>query len=93
MRLKGDAAKRFDLSYAATFVDGTAIGPVPAEEPCEAESLAALEAFCVTLKPRAVSSATPRPSAAPAKPTTAKAPAKPAASRGKPAPAPTRRGR
>ncbi len=99
MRLKGDAAKRFDLTYAATFVDGTAIGPVPAEEPCEAESLAALEAFCVTLTPRAVGQA--KPSAAAAKPTTGKpapakapaAPAKPVAPRGKPAPAPSRRGR
>jgi hypothetical protein len=100
MRLKGDAARRFDLTYAATFVDGTAIGPVPAEEPCEAESLAALEAFVVTLAPRAGGQAAPKPSAT-AKPSTAKpaparapaAPAKPAAPRGKAAPAPSRRGR
>jgi len=42
VRLKGAAAKNHELSYSATFVDGSAVGPVPAGEPCEAESLAAL---------------------------------------------------
>ncbi len=50
VRLKGSAAATHDLSYSATFVDGTAIGPVPAGEPCQAESLAALEAFRIDLR-------------------------------------------
>jgi hypothetical protein len=52
LRLKGDAATQFDCSYSATFVDGSAVGPVPAGEVCEAESLAALEAFQVEFHPR-----------------------------------------
>jgi hypothetical protein len=53
IRLKGAAARAFDCSYSATFVDGSAVGPVGAGEPCEAESLAALEAFQIVLHPRA----------------------------------------
>ena len=45
VRLKGAAAKTFECSYSATFVDGSAVGPVSGGEACEAESLAALEAF------------------------------------------------
>ncbi len=52
LRLKGDAAKAFTCSYSATFVDGSAVGPVPAGESCEAESLAALEAFQIELHQR-----------------------------------------
>ncbi|MDR3528988.1 MAG: hypothetical protein P4L90_00320 [Rhodopila sp.] len=52
VRLKGAAAKAFECSYAATFVDGSAIGPVGGGEPCEAESLAALESFQIVIKPR-----------------------------------------
>jgi hypothetical protein len=52
LRLKGEAEKNFDCFYSATFVDGTAVGPVPAGETCEAESLAALEAFQIELRPR-----------------------------------------
>lgn len=52
LRLKGNAAKAFTCSYSATFVDGSAVGPVPAGETCEAESLAALEAFQIDLRPR-----------------------------------------
>lgn len=53
IRLKGAAAKTHDLQYSATFVDGSTIGPVNAGETCEAESLAALEAFQVVVAPRA----------------------------------------
>ena len=53
VRLKGDAAKTHECSYSATFVDGSSVGPVPAGETCEAESLAALEAFQVVIRRRA----------------------------------------
>ncbi len=52
VRLKGNAAKTHECSYSATFVDGSAIGPVPAGETCEAESLAALEAFQLVIHGR-----------------------------------------
>jgi hypothetical protein len=52
VRLKGAAAKAFECSYAATFVDGSAVGPVNGGETCEAESLAALEAFQIIVQPR-----------------------------------------
>jgi hypothetical protein len=53
VRLKGAAAKTFECSYSATFVDGTAVGPVSDGEICEAESLAALEALQIVIHPRA----------------------------------------
>ncbi len=65
VRLKGAAARAFDCSYSPTVVDGSAVGPLGAGEPCEAESLAALEAFQIVLHPRA-GRAAPKP--APAKP-------------------------
>jgi hypothetical protein len=52
VRLKGDAAKTYECSYSASFVDGSSVGPVGAGETCEAESLAALEAFQVVIHPR-----------------------------------------
>jgi hypothetical protein len=52
LRLKGNAAKAYTCSYSATFIDGSVVGPVPAGESCEAESLAALEAFQIELRPR-----------------------------------------
>ncbi|HJS84343.1 MAG TPA: hypothetical protein VJ779_02670, partial [Acetobacteraceae bacterium] len=52
VRLKGQAASTHDLSYEATFVDGSASGPMQAGEPCQAESLAALEAFRIDLRPK-----------------------------------------
>ncbi len=52
VRLKGGAAKTLECSYSATFVDGTAVGPVAGGETCEAESLAALEAFQIVIRPR-----------------------------------------
>jgi hypothetical protein len=52
IRLKGAAAKAFECSYSATFVDGSTAGPVNGGETCEAESLAALESFQVVIQPR-----------------------------------------
>ena len=52
VRLKGNAAKTHECSYSATFVDGSSVGPVPGGETCEAESLAALEAFQVVIRRR-----------------------------------------
>ncbi len=52
VRLKGAAAKNYECSYSASFVDGSAIGPVAGGETCEAESLAALEAFQIAIQPR-----------------------------------------
>jgi hypothetical protein len=51
VRLKGPAAKAFECSYSATFVDGSAVGPVSGGETCEAESLAALEALQIVIHP------------------------------------------
>ena len=53
IRLKGAAARAWECSYSATFTDGSEVGPVQAGETCEAESLAALEAFQVVLRRRA----------------------------------------
>ena len=52
LRLKGNAAKTFTCSYSATFIDGSAVGPIAAGEACEAESLAAMEALQIDLRPR-----------------------------------------
>jgi hypothetical protein len=53
IRLKGAAAKSHECNYSASFVDGTSVGPVQSGETCEAESLAALEAFQVVIQRRA----------------------------------------
>jgi len=66
VRLKGDAAKTYECGYSATFVDGSAVGPVPGGETCEAESLAALEAFQVMVG-RRDGAAAPRKARAPAR--------------------------
>ncbi len=67
VRLKGAAAKSHECSYSASFVDGSFVGPVPGGETCEAESLAALEAFQIMVRPRggaaAAKPATPKPTA------------------------------
>jgi len=52
VRLKGEAAKAYECRYSGTFVDGSAVGPVSDGESCEAESLAALEAFQIEVRPR-----------------------------------------
>ena len=49
VRLRGKAAQTHSVRVTATFTDGARIGPVGAGEPCEAESLAPLEAFLIEL--------------------------------------------
>jgi hypothetical protein len=61
VRLKGAAAKNFECSYSATFVDGSAVGPIAGGATCEAESLAALEAFQIVVQPRAGKTAAKAP--------------------------------
>ncbi len=65
LRLRNEAADKYDAFYAASFTDGTAVGPVAAGEACEAESLAPIEAFQVMIRPKGAGAATPpRPAAA-----------------------------
>lgn len=52
VRLKNQAAKTFDVSYSATFIDGSAAGPLHNGETCESESMAALESFQIVLTPK-----------------------------------------
>lgn len=52
VRLAGKAAARFDAVVSARFVDGTVVGPV-SDQPVEAPSLAALEAFHIVLERKA----------------------------------------
>jgi hypothetical protein len=67
VRLKGAAAKSHECSYSASFVDGSLVGPVPSGETCEAESLAALEAFQIMVRSRggaaSAKPAAPKPTA------------------------------
>ena len=60
LRLKGEAAKRYECTYSGTFTDGTTVGPVAGGESCEAESLAALEAFLIELRPKKTVQSPPR---------------------------------
>jgi len=52
VRLRGAAAATYDVLYSATFIDGTAVGPVTNGEACESDSLAAMEAFQVVVQAR-----------------------------------------
>ena len=63
VRLKGAAAKAYECSYTATFVDGSAIGPIAGGESCEAESLAALESFQIVVNKRVAKTAAKAPAA------------------------------
>lgn len=94
VRLRGASAETHAVSVAATFVDGTQVGPVGDGEACEAPSLAALESFLIAIQPKRAAAlaparreaATPEPALTPAP--KARAAAKPAA---KPAPKPRKR--
>ena len=67
VRLRGESARTHAVSLTASFVDGTKVGPVADGEACEAQSLAALEAFQVLIGPRTGSATTAtRPAQAPA---------------------------
>ena len=96
-RLRGKAAEALSLEISATFTDGTAIGPVGPGEPCEAESLAPLEAFCITAVPledAAVEPAGKRDAAAtPAPVTPRRAPVAPVRASVAPEPKPKTTGR
>jgi hypothetical protein len=60
VRLRGATAATHEVSYAASFVDGSQVGPVGNGEPCETAGLAAIESFRVELRPRsAVTSPAP----------------------------------
>jgi hypothetical protein len=92
VRLRGEAAETHDCSITATFVDGSRVGPMDTGEPAQAETLAPLEAFLLTITPRAGAAAgkaakapLPRPAAPVKTPAAAKAPAAPAPAK-KPAP-------
>ena len=50
IRLRGAALATHSIEVSATFTDGTAVGPVAAGEPCEAASLAPLEAFQIVIR-------------------------------------------
>ena len=88
VRLKGGSADTHSVKLTGTFVDGTRIGPVLDGEACEAESLAALEAFQVVIESKAAATAkpargrpaAPKPTPEPTpEPTLKPKPAKPAA--------------
>ena len=81
LRLKGDAAKTHECSYSATFVDGSSVGPVPGGETCEAESLAALEAFQIVIRRRGREAARGSSRARAVEPAAAKPQVPPAAQR------------
>jgi hypothetical protein len=72
LRLKGEAAEKFDCTYAATFVDGSTVGPVPAGEPCESPELAAMESMVIEIHPKGGA----RPAKPARKPAASKAAAK-----------------
>jgi hypothetical protein len=52
IRLGGDIAEQYEISYSATFVGGATAGPVGNDETCEADTLAPLESIQVVLTPR-----------------------------------------
>ena len=52
VRLQRKAAEQFELSCSASFIDGSASGPVGSDETCESVKLAPLEAIRVALIPR-----------------------------------------
>jgi hypothetical protein len=64
VRLKGAAAKEYTVRYSATFIDGSAVGPIEEGTACESPGLAALESFLIELVPR-VERSTPEPVATP----------------------------
>jgi hypothetical protein len=52
VRLTGEAAEQYEISYSATFIGGASAGPVGNDETCEGDTLAPLEALQITLTPR-----------------------------------------
>ncbi len=60
IRLSGEAAEQYEISYSATFIGGASCGPVGNDETCEAETLAPLESFQIVLTPRGRKASKPR---------------------------------
>lgn len=79
VRLRGVSAETHEISLSASFIDGTQVGPVSDGEPCEATSLAALEAFQVVIQPRGAARAVHPASKAPVVASKAKQVPQPAA--------------
>ena len=52
VRLRGEAAKLFELRYSGSFVDGSSVGPVDAGEACESDELSPVEALMIELTPK-----------------------------------------
>ena len=52
VRLKGEAAERFEVRVSASFTDGSSVGPVDGSQTAESAELAPLEAFLVEILPR-----------------------------------------
>jgi hypothetical protein len=61
VRLTGEAEDAYDVALTASFVGGATAGPVGNDETCEGETLAPLEAFSLTLTPRARDAAALKP--------------------------------
>jgi hypothetical protein len=61
VRLKGEAAKKYSLRYSASFIDGSAVGPIDEGTACEAPGLAALESFLIELVPKSEGQTRVRP--------------------------------
>lgn len=61
VRLKGESAAKYTVRYSASFVDGSAVGPVDEGTACEAPGLAALESFLVEIVPKSEPAETARP--------------------------------
>lgn len=68
VKLRGRSAGTHRIQLHASFVDGTRIGPVGDGDPCEAPSLAALEAFQVAILPVTAAQAKPKPDRKPVLP-------------------------
>jgi hypothetical protein len=53
IRLRGNAARLYDLTYRASFIDGSTAGPAPQGQLCQSPSGAAVEAFQISITRRA----------------------------------------
>ena len=67
VKLSGAAAKKYELSYSATFLDGTKLDGLGSEDTCETPTLAALEAIRVELRPKTSAKTPAEPKAGTAK--------------------------
>ncbi len=84
VRLRGEALETHDVIYSASFVDGAGAGPSSNGEPCESDSLSAMEAFQVIVRRRDPTGEAAAAAAAPKRGRGKPAP-EPAPTRGKPA--------